>query len=97
MAADVTTLTIRGNDITSLTVTSSDITIIQTGTNTTTNRDVTILNTSSATITVPASLQLSNAIPTELANTGTAGVALTVSRSDHVHPSTGHTVNGGNF
>lgn len=97
MGADLTTLTIRNNDITSLTVTSSDVTIIQSGNNTTTNRDVTILNTSSATISLPASLQLGNLIPTELSEIGSAGTAQTASRSDHVHPSTGMTLNGGNF
>jgi len=94
---DITTLTIVGNDSTILTVSSNDVTIIQSGTNTSTNSEITILNTSSATLTVPASLQFSDSIPTELANIGSSGVAITASRSDHVHPSTGHTVNGGNY
>jgi len=94
---DLTTLTIIGNDSTILTVATNDVTIIQSGSNTSANSEITILNTSSATITVPANLQFSNSIPTELANTGSAGVAITASRSDHVHPSTGHTVNGGNY
>ena len=97
MPGDITTLTIIGNDCTTLTVTTNDVTIIQTGSNTSLNSEITILNASSATLTVPASLQFSDSIPTELANTGSSGVAITASRSDHVHPSTGHTVNGGNY
>lgn len=97
MPGDLTTLTIIGNDSTILTVATNDVTIIQSGSNTSANSEITILNTSSATITVPSSLQFSDSTPTELANIGSAGVAITVSRSDHVHPSTGHTVNGGNY
>ena len=97
MPGDITTLTVNGNDTTTLTVASNDVTIIQSGPDSTAHTEVTILNVSSATISVPANLQFSDATPAELANTGSAGVAITASRSDHVHPSTGHTVNGGNY
>lgn len=97
MPGDITTLTVIGSDSTTLTVSTGDITIVQTGVNTGLNSEITILNTSSATLTVPASLQFSDSIPSELSNIGSAGVAITASRSDHVHPSTGHTVNGGNY
>jgi hypothetical protein len=94
VSGDITTLTILGSETTTLTVTTNDVTIIQSGT---TSSEVTILNTSAATLSVPASLQLSNNIPLELANIGSAGISNLAARADHVHPSTGMPLNGGNF
>lgn len=61
-----------------------------------TSGEATVLTATPATITVPTA-NLSDDTPLELANTGSAGVSLLASRSDHRHPSTGMFINGGNF
>jgi hypothetical protein len=94
---DVSILTSDTYDVTSVVVSSGEVTIVQLISNTSTTSDITVLNTSSATLTLPATVSFTNDIPTELANVGSSGTALTAARSDHVHPSTGMTVNGGNY
>lgn len=91
MAADITTLTVTGNQATNLQVTSSDITVINTV------MDITILNSTSATITVPSQIQLSNSTPSEVSDVGSPGISMAVSRSDHVHSASNLVLNGGNF
>lgn len=94
---DVSILTSDTYDVTSVTVSSGEITVVQLMSNSSATGDITVLNTSSATITLPVSISFSDVIPMELANVGSVGSAVTAARSDHVHPSTGMTVNGGNY
>lgn len=97
MPGDTTTVIIKPQDSTILTVASSDITVIQPAANVPSNREVTILNTSSATITVPSTIQLSDAIPLTPLETGSAGTSLQAARADHIHPILDMNLNGGNF
>jgi len=94
---DVSILTSDTYDVTSVTVATGEVTVVQLMSNSSATGDITVLNTSSATITLPASVSFSSDIPAELANVGSPGTAVTAARSDHVHPSTGMTVNGGNY
>lgn len=92
MAADITTLTVIGNQATNLRVSSSDVTVINTV------DDITILNAVSATITIPNEIELSNATPQEISSeVGSPGVSMSAARADHVHSAANLIVNGGNF
>lgn len=90
MAADITTLTIIANQATNLYIggDKTDVTVAT---------DITIFNATSATINVPSDIQLSNATPSEISDVGSAGVANTAARSDHVHSAVNLILNGGNF
>ena len=92
MSAQVTRITISPSDSSRIVVENNTSTIVSL-----LNRDTTILQAAPATILVGQTLLLSNEIPLELANIGSSGTANTVSRSDHIHPSSGMYLNGGNF
>lgn len=77
-------------EATTLTVIASESTVV-------TISDSTVLTASSATITLPTLINLSDSIPLELSDTGSAGTSTLAARSDHRHPSTGMTITGGNF
>lgn len=96
MPGDITTL-LLSTDTSIVTVSSGEVTVVQLTSNNTTTGDITVLNTSSATITIPATINFSDTIPLELANVGSSGTSVLAARSDHIHPSTGMTVNGGNY
>lgn len=96
MPGDITTL-LLSTDTSIVTVSSGEVTVVQLMSNNSQTGDITVLNTSSATITIPVTIDFSNSIPLELANVGSSGNSSLVSRSDHVHPSTGMTMNGGNY
>lgn len=97
MPGDVTTLRLTSPDVTVLTVSSNDVTVVREANTASNNSEVTVLNASAATLTVPASIQFSSDVPLGLTEFGSAGVALTASRSDHRHPTDGMLLNGGNF
>jgi hypothetical protein len=92
MSAQVTTITVSPSDSSVITLVENQSTVISV-----TNTDTTVLQAAPAIIALGQTLILSNDIPLELAETGSAGISNTVSRSDHVHPSTGMLLNGGNF
>jgi hypothetical protein len=94
---DTTTVIIRAQDITVLNVTSKDVTIMQTGTSSSLNNESTILYAAPATLNVPSSIQLSNSIPLTMEEIGSAGISNLAARADHVHPTVGMVLNGGNF
>ena len=96
MPGDVTTL-LLATDTSIVTVSSNEVTVVQLMSNNSQTSDITVLNTSSATITVPTTISFSDSIPLELANVGSSGSSLLAARSDHIHPSTGMTMNGGNY
>ena len=96
MPGDITTL-LLSTDTSVVTVSSGEVTVVQLMSNSSASGDITVLNTSSATITIPATISFSDTIPLELANVGSVGTSVLAARSDHVHPSTGMTVNGGNY
>lgn len=100
--SDATVLTVNSGDTTSLSVDSSDVTSLSVSNTVTTavtvtNADATLLSAAAATINVPVYVNLSDDVPQELANTGLAGTSTFAARADHVHPSTGMFINGGNF
>lgn len=92
MSAQVTTVTVSPSDSSILRLVNNQSTIISL-----INSDTTILQAAPAIIALGQSLLLSNDTPLELSETGSSGISNTVSRSDHVHPSTGMLLNGGNF
>ncbi len=96
MPGDLTTL-LLSTDTSIVTVSSNEVTVVQLMSNNSQTSDITVLNTSSATITVPTTISFSDSIPLELANVGSSGSSLLAARSDHIHPSTGMTMNGGNY
>lgn len=96
MPGDVTTL-LLSTDTSIVTVSSNEVTVVQLMSNNSQTSDITVLNTSSATITLPTTISFSESIPLELANVGSSGSSLLAARSDHIHPSTGMTMNGGNY
>jgi hypothetical protein len=71
---------------------SAESTILSVG-----SSDTTILVAAPATMNIPNPINLSDYIPLELADVGSAGVSLFAARADHVHPTTGASFNGGNF
>lgn len=81
MSAEYTVLNIVTSNSTNLTVSSES----------------TVLTAAPATIFLPVSLNLSNSIPLELSENGSAGISSFAARADHVHPSTGMPITGGNF
>lgn len=89
--ADSTTINVYASDSTTLRVSSGDATTV-----TTRNAEATILNAIAASISVPEN-NLSDDTPLELSDTGSAGTSLFAARADHRHPSTGMSLNGGNF
>lgn len=91
MAAEITTLTIIGNQATNLYFGGDKTTVSVT-------KDITIFNATSATISVPSDIQLSNSTPSEITSeAGSAGIANAAARSDHVHSAGNLVLNGGNF
>lgn len=80
-----------GTDQTVVQIDSGQSTLVQLQTNDSTIIQAVPVNIASGTI------ALSDDIPLELANVGSAGVSSVAARSDHVHPSTGHYLDGGNF
>ena len=92
MAAEVTTVTVTVGESTILTVGATDVTVL-----TYSNEQATVIQSASATANLPVYVNLSDAIPAELSNTGSAGTSLLAARADHSHPLTGATFNGGNF
>ena len=96
MPGDVTTL-LLSTDTSIVTVSSGEVSVVQLMSNNSQTGDITVLNTSSATITLPTTISFSDSIPLELANVGSSGSSTLAARSDHIHPSTGMTMNGGNY
>lgn len=112
MSAEVTTVRVTTGDVTSLSVSTAEATSLSVdGTETTTlsisnadttaisvvNSESTLLTAAAATINVPVTQNLSDLVPLELANTGSVGTSILAARADHIHPSTGMFINGGNF
>jgi hypothetical protein len=101
-SSDATLITVNLGDSTSLSVSNSDVTSLSISNTATTavtvsNADSTLISAAAASISVPVYVNLSDDTPLELANTGSAGTSLFAARSDHVHPSTGMYISGGNF
>lgn len=92
MSAEVTTITVVVGDSTTLVVSNGDSTAL-----TISNADSTVINSASATANMPVYVNLSDDIPEQLSNTGSAGTSILASRADHSHPLIGATFNGGNF
>jgi hypothetical protein len=92
MSAEVTTITVTTGDATILTVSPEQSTIVSVS-----NASSTVINAAQAVANMPVYVNLSNDIPQQLSNTGSAGVSILASRADHSHPLTGATFNGGNF
>lgn len=92
MSAEVTTVVITTGDSTTLVVSEAEATAI-----TISNASSTVINAASAVANMPVYVNLSNDIPQQLSNTGSAGSSILASRADHSHPLIGATFNGGNF
>jgi len=92
MSGEVTTVRVTSGDSTIISVASGESTVLNVS-----NSASSILVATPATISMPTYVNLSDDIPQELANVGSAGVSLFAARADHVHPTTGALFNGGNF
>jgi hypothetical protein len=92
MSAEVTSITVVSGDSTTLVVSTEQSTILNVS-----NSSATVINAATAVANMPVYVNLSNDIPEQLSNTGSAGVSILAARADHSHPLIGATFNGGNF
>jgi hypothetical protein len=89
--ADITVLKVNTGDITNIIVRNNDITTINVK-----DGDITTLMSSPATINVE-SIRFSDATPSAITRTTSAGVSSLVSRSDHSHSAASLLLDGGNY
>ena len=90
--ADTTILQVNTGDITNLSVSSGDVSIL-----TVKDGDITTIVGAQTTVTLGTSLQLSNALPLDIARTSNSGVLEFASRADHIHSLANTLLDGGNY
>ena len=89
--ADVTVLRVNTGDITNVFVRNNDITTV-----TVRDGDITTLMSAPATINVE-NIKFSDAAPSVITRTSSAGVSNLASRSDHGHSAASLLLDGGNY
>lgn len=90
--ADATILQVKTGDITNVTVSDNDSTAVVVQ-----NTDITTIVGAPTTITLERILTLSNASPSDISRSPSAGVLELASRADHVHSIANTLLDGGNY